>query len=419
MKRIIPIFRTIFGHSVARNSLIVLSGSMIANALAYLYHLVVGRILGPERYGELAALLSLFYLLNVLSQGFGAVMTKYFSGFKAREQTGEAKSLFIISTRWMILIIVIGLCISFFSLNTLSDFLHISAKENFIWLYLIFSSYLISVVQLSTYQAYQLFLASNILANFGTALRLVFGAVGAFFGVGATLVSNIFSNLIMYVIGLFPLKFILSVKARPLSISKRSALEYSIPALITTFGLTALYSQDVLLVKHFFLSKDAGIYSSLSVLGKVIFYASSALGFVLFPVVAERKELNRGHKRIVWTGLVVIAAISLVLTTFYFLFPRLVVDMLFGKAFYEAVPYVGFFGLFITFFSLSSLLFNVCLAAEKTAVWILATLGALSQALLIWMYHQTLLNVIMVNLTVSITLFILLLLYYSYAKEQS
>lgn len=419
MNRITSFVRLILSHSVTRNSLIVLTGSMFANFLAYLYHLAVGRILGPEKYGELAALLSLMYLLNVPSQGVQTVLVKYFSGIKARQKTGEAKSLFLLSSKWLLVSVLIGFIIIFPFINLLTDFLHIASKEYFFWLYLIFAAFILSVVQASIFQGYQLFITSNILANVGAALRLALGAAGAFLGVGATLLSNVLSNIITYCISLFPLRFIFRARTEPINISKRHILGYSIPTLITTLGVIALYSQDVILVKHFFPARDAGIYSSLSVLGKVIFFASSALGFVLFPVVAERKELNKGHKQIVWSGLLAIAGISLTLTAFYFLFPKLVVDLLFGSAYHEAIPYLGYFGLFITFFSLSSLLSSVCLATDKTKVWILAVFASFIQLTLIWLYHHNLITVIWINLAVTAAFFFSLLLYYGYAKDKS
>lgn len=419
MKTVTALIRQILGHSVAKSSLIVLTGSMVANFFAYLYHLIVGRILGPVRYGELAALLALFYLFNVLSLGIQTVLTKYFSNFKAHQDNGKAKGLYVVATKWMLVVELAGFLILTLFLDTLTLFFNISDRMNLIWLYLIFSSYFISVVQLSIYQGFQMFFIQNVLVNVGSILRVATGVAGALFGVGATLIANIFTNITMYLVGFIPLQSILRVKSSPVQLNTRNFVGYSIPAFITTFGLTALYSQDVLLVKHFFPPKEAGIYSSLAVLGKVIFYASSALGFVLFPVVAERKELRRGHKKIVWLALATVAGISLLLTTFYFLFPKLVVDLLFGKAFYEAIPYVGYFGLFITFYSLSSLLFSVNLAAENTRVWLFAAIGAVAQTILIWMYHTTLLNIIFVNLALSAGLFFLLLLYYSYAKEPS
>lgn len=411
--------RRILGHSVAKSTLIVLAGSMVANFFAYLYHLIVGRILGPEKYGELAALFSLIYILNVPTVGLQTILTKYFSRFKALNRTGESKSLFFLASQWTIIFEIIGFVGLLLALRPLADFLHIASRESFVWLYFIFATYLLSIIELSSYQAYQLFFLSNVLTNTGAILRLGFGAIGAFFGVGMTLLSNVISNILMYIIGLFPLRFILRSKTLPVTITKRHVLGYSIPTFITALGMVALYSQDVILVKHFFSARDAGIYSSLSVLGKVIFYASSALTFVLFPVVAERNELKSDHKRIVFMGLGVIAVISALLSLFYFMFPQLVVDIFFGRAFYEAIPYVGYFGLFISFFSLSSLLSNVCLASERTNVWILTAAAAAAQFIFIWTSHSSLFTVIGANMTITAALFLLLLLYYGYAKGRA
>lgn len=392
---------------------------MVANIFAYLYHLLVGRILGPDRYGELAALLALIYILNVPSQWLQTVMTKYFSSLRANKATGEVKNLFFTATRLTSFFAAFGLVILLPFIKIVAGFLHISSQSDFIWLYFIFAFYLISVIQLSIYQAYQLFLQSNILTNIGAFLRLVLGAIGASFGVTMTLFSNVFSNMIMYLVSFIPLRFVMTAKSQPVSLNKRQIVGYSVPTLLATLGIIALYTQDVILVKHFFSAKDAGIYSSLSILGKVIFYASSAISFVLFPVVAERSALGKDHQKIVFMALTVIAAVSLVLTVGYFVFPGLVVNLLFGPAYSSAAPYLGFFGLFITFYSLASLLTNVTLASGRTSVWWLTGGIALLQTIFISLYHATLLTVIQVNLGLTAILFILLLLYYQYASKRS
>jgi len=89
------IIHKISSHSFLKNTVIVMGGSVIGNALAYFYHLAVGRILGPSQYGELGALLSIFYILNVPSGVVQTGLTKYFSILNARQAHGEAKTLLI------------------------------------------------------------------------------------------------------------------------------------------------------------------------------------------------------------------------------------------------------------------------------------------------------------------------------------
>ena len=89
----------------------------------------------------------------------------------------------------------------------------------------------------------------------------------------------------------------------------------------------------------------------------------------MFPIIAERKEQERGHSKVVLFGLLGVLALSLGLTLVYVLFPKSVVHALYGAAYDGAAAYLGLFGLFITFFSLSYLLTNICLASSRTSVW--------------------------------------------------
>ena len=172
-----------------------------------------------------------------------------------------------------------------------------------------------------------------------------------------------------------------------------------------------------MLVKHFFDPHQAGIYSSLSVLGKVIFFASNAVGFVVFPMIAERRELKKKIVGLTIVALSFVGGVSGVLTILYFLFPSFVVRILFGNAFDEAIPYLGFFGIFLSFFSLSSILSNIYLAIGNTKFSLFMVLASVAQILGIFLYHETLLQVILINSVVSGVLFVSLLLYYPYGKR--
>ncbi len=417
MKKYLGFIREFSGHSVVKNSAIVMGGAMISNILAYLYHLIVGRILGPQQYGELAALLSLFYILNVPSTVVQTVLTKFFSILKATNKIGEAKSLFFSSLRTILIFSIFGLGLVSLSVAPVASFLRIESKESFYWLYAIFALYFIGMVPLSLLAAYQRFLVQTSLTAFGMGVRLVFAVVAAPFGVTWTLISNVAANILTLGAYVVPLRFVLSARGARLSIPRSRAIGYSVPTLITTLAIAALYNQDVLLVKHFFAPIEAGIYSSLSVLGKVIFYASSAITFVLFPIIAERKELKRGHTRLVMAALLCVAGLSGGLTVFYFLFPRFVVHILYGSSFDAAVPYVGLFGVFISFFTLDNILFSICLAAEKAWVWALGLGAAVAQFAMIWLYHDSIRSVIVANTIVAAVLFVSLLVYYAHAKE--
>lgn len=409
--------RSLAQHKVIRHSAVVFAGSMSVNVMAYLFHLLVGRILGPGPYGEFSALLSLFYILNTPTLVLQALVVKLFSTLKAKGATGEAKSLFLFITRWMVIAGGIGLLCMIGLAGTLATFLHIRSPEYFLWLYGLFVFYLLGIVNVSILQAYQKFAAMSLFTNLSGLLRLILGVIFAYWGVGWTLISNVFSGLLGYIALFIPLGFLLAVKAKPHTISHRDTVGYSIPTFFAFASITALYTQDVLWVKHFFSPVDAGLYASLSVLGKVIFFASAALTSVAFPLIAERKVRGASSSRLVIAAFGIVAAMSIGLTLCYFLFPAFIVHLLFGPEYQAAEQYVGLFGLFISFFSLSNLLINVFLALGNTKAWVFSTLAAIAQGIGLVLYHPTFLAVIEVNITVTAALLVALLVYYRYGKS--
>jgi len=412
------LLRKILRHPLAKGSSIVFIGSVATNVSAWLYQLLVGNILGPEKYAELAALFALFYLLNVPSGVLQAILVKFFSSLKARGEFGQVKRLFIVATQKIAFFEFIVLLLAIPIVPLVANFLHMRSLIYFFWLYLIFVFTTLSVVTGSTLQAFQLFTWSSALANVSMLLRLIFGIISAFFGIGAVLIGNVFSSVLSYLAYFYPLRFIFKYQTQKLTVSKRAAVQYSVPAFFITLGITALYTQDILLVKHFFSNSEAGIYSYLSILGKVVYYASSAVGFVVFPLIAERTELKSSYNRIVSVALLFIGFVSFGLTVCYFLFPNLII-LPFGPNFQRTVPYLGFFGLFISFYSLSSILIYIFLAIGKTKIWILTSCAALGQIVFISLFHSSLYVVIYVNLIMAMFLFSTLAIYYAYSQKKS
>jgi O-antigen/teichoic acid export membrane protein len=410
MDKINQLFKKNTQSQFIRNTAIVMGGSLIGNVLSYAYHVVIGRILGPVQYGELGALLSLFYILNVPSGVIQTGLIKYFSVLKARNHNPQAKELFIKSLKILGFAGIVSFVLLTPFFPSIAGFLQIKNIWNLVILYGVFIAYILMVPAMAYLSGYQLFATSVVIINIAAFLRIAIGAIGAFFGVTWTLFANVLSNLAMTGMSFVPLKNLLKEKSVPLSISNKRVVSYGLPMLVALLAGTSLYSMDVVLVKHFFDAYSAGIYTSLSVLGKIIFFASFAITSVLFPTIAERKEKGRGYRHVLWMGAGCVAAISAVVTTVYFLFPTFVVHMLFGSAYDEASMYIGWFGLFLSFVSLSTLFIQSYLAAGRTIVAYVATCAAITQILLIWLFHGSLMQIITVNVAVTGALTIILAL---------
>lgn len=103
---------------------------------------------------------------------------------------------------------------------------------------------------------------------------------------------------------------------------------------------------DIILIEAFFSSKEVGLYSSATLIGKVGLYVISIISVVLLPTVAEKKSKGENTMKTLCSCL----AISVILGIAYAIFLRIVgkniIPMLFGEKYEEAfhiLPYVMFY----------------------------------------------------------------------------
>ena len=169
---------------------------------------------------------------------------------------------------------------------------------------------------------------------------------------------------------------------------------------------------DIILVKHFFDPYQAGLYSALAVVGKIIVFISSPVTMVMFPLVAERYARGSPYKRIFLQTLFIISLSSLILVAGYFRFSEFLMNMFFGAEYLSVAPYLGWFGIFILFYALCTVFVNFFLSIGKTKITILALIAAIMQIAFITIYHSSFTQVITVSAVVTFLLFLGLLIYF-------
>ncbi len=100
-------FKLAIAHPLFSSGFVMILGSNLVNGVNYIYHLFVGRMLGPIGYGELSALFSLIGLISIVPMSFGMVVTK----FIASSKTDQEKSGLIDWFTKQVFRIAFGVCI--------------------------------------------------------------------------------------------------------------------------------------------------------------------------------------------------------------------------------------------------------------------------------------------------------------------
>lgn len=398
-------------HPLFSGSIILMIGSNGANFLNYLFHLVLGRMLGPSSYGELAVVVSLMGLLGVIPASLNLVVVKYISVSQSKDGTARLihwlkEKTFIASIFSVLIIVLLS--------PLLSSFLNI--KE---------VSYLI-LVSISFFFSLQAFLNKSILQGLLKFKEMVIGTLTEN---GIKLLVSIFLVYLGFQVAGVMWAFVISAifswyvtnyylksfkKQKHIIIKSTPIILFIIPVLLQSMSITSIYTLDVILVKHFFSAHDAGIYASLSNLGKIILFGAGPIGAVMFPIISQRYSKGQNYKIIFIYSFLATLAFIFPILLLYWLFPKFAINLLYGTAYLEAASLLIWFGIFIALFILSFLFISFHLSLGHTKVIIFPVVASIAQGIMIWFYHGSLFSVIMVSILITALLLGSLLIYFSH-----
>ncbi len=391
-------------------------GFIVASFMAFALNLFLARALTTSDYGIYASLLSILTLAGILVQSLQPIIVRFATDYFAKNKIDQASMLYFKATKFMLLfsLLIFGLFVIF--LSPISTYLHLKNNSYIIIVGFIVAFQYLGVINTSYLQSLLKFPVMSLLAGIGGLSRFIGGIILVFFGfnVFGALWAIFFAFFIPFILGFFPLRFLFNKKKKnkKIKISSREIILYAIPTTISVLLFTSLTSTDVLLVRHFFNAKDAGVYGALSLVGKVIFYFTGPISLVMFPLLIKRHTRGESVNNLFFASILLVLAPSIIITFFYFLFPVVSINFFLGKNYLRATPYLGLFGIYITIFSLLNLCVNFFLSLKKTKIFIPILFIAALQIILISLFHSSFFEVISISLVLSVILLFVMLLYY-------
>ena len=418
-EKIFHLGKRVLAHEFLAASIWIFLATGIMNAGNYLYHLLMGRMLGPESYGILYSTIALLYDISIITVPFTFIIVKFVSAYKGK---GENKSIYAFYYYLKNKFLVYGLIITILLLILSPFIVSFLRLPNIFFPILIAISFYIGLfpgLMKSTLQGifnfFAVFTINSIeaISKLLVAVFLVylgFQAFGAFLGI---VIANIVSFIVAF--------YFMRKERFPMTkgfMEGKQVFKYSVPVFLTTLGLTSLFTTDAILVRNLFSGVDSGYYAALSVLGKIVFFATFPVIMVLFPFVSERHAGGREYKNIFFVSLLMTFLIASTIVLVYYLFPELMVSLLFGSGYLSIAPILWVFGVFIAIYSFCSLLANFYLSIHKTIVSAFIITASILQIVLIFLFHSSLLQVIYVSILSSSLLLASLIIYYPFAMSR-
>lgn len=383
---------------------LLLAATFIVNVSNYGLNLILGRWLGPEGFAEANLIATLVMVLSFIAMGLQLTVAK----IAAEDDYNLIGQLLrkVLSSSVIITLVLLTLS-QFFS-----AFLNFRSVSPLLILFMGIPSYFIMSISRGYYQGELNFkkLANTYLIEM--VVRVVTTLVLLYFFIGQGLETEIIA------LG-FLLSFLLTHFYSRLNLQIRDSYGKSIKAIIPFLLIIAFYelsqilinNSDVILVKHFFEAKEAGLYASMALLGRAVFFATWTVVTILFPKVIEKEKNGEPHLMLFWSALLVVGGIGIMMVAGTYFFGDIIMDIAFGSAYESVSDYLWVYTFMTSLFACANVFVYYNMSLEKYLPVALSIVAGVLQIVFLYFFHSSIEQVLTVQLYLMTALLVTMIAY--------
>lgn len=406
MQKVKDLLRSKFATAGA---LLMLSMTVV-NAGNYIYNLIMGRWLGPSLFADLSLVVTLLLVVTFLTAPIQMTAARY-----AAIHAADGDAISLASTRRFIGFVAFGLgltmtvCFTVFS-SALQNFFHTQSSLSFIIFGAALPFAMLQAVERGMLQGNTQFkiLAASYQVEMWTRLLVSIGFVALGFSVNGAVTGISLSFFFTWLMARSAVSHSVGTEI-PLREKRLEILAFAAPVLISQLGQILINNSDVILVKRFFETSEAGQYAALALIGRIVFFATWSVVTTMFPIVAQKQKLGEPHGHLLWISLGIVAGVSTPVVLLTLFIPEFVVTILFGAKYLGIAPLLWLYALATSLYALANVVINYRLSLGMGRETGFAIAAGLAQVLGILLFHQTLSQVVFVQVAVMGALFVVLL----------
>jgi O-antigen/teichoic acid export membrane protein len=394
-------------NRLVRQNLVLFTGGLIAGVGGFVYHAIAGRILGPATYGQVAFLIAVYAVGTGPALILIAVLARYTAMLNARGDPGVrsllARTVRLIAIPSLVLILLTTLfarhIAQFANLGSTIPILILGFSIALIWQVAIPRGIL---------QGLQRFTSLSLNLSLELLVRTVVVVVllKAGYAVSGAMLAVFVGLVFVFCLGLYSLRDHFRRGAQRVRL--RVMAGFSLTAAAGIIGVQILYNQDVILAVHYLSSHDGGIYGGLNKIGTILYFLTLSVSQVLFPRVVEAVAKEQHPGRILLTSAGILTALGAGALLVFAVVPGLVVGILFGPSFRDAIPLVFPVGVIGLALSLNNLLVQFFMAVHDRVFVPILALGVVVEGALIFLFHARVGQVVLDVLIALVGLLLLL-----------
>lgn len=390
-------------------SLTLLAGSGLVGVTNLIYNVITARLLGPAGFANATAVYTLLMLMSAITLTFQVVCAKYV----ARQEEVSQKISVFASLHRQAWIAGLSLCLFLFLFrNTISGYLNLPDPGLILLLGVGTAFYIPLGVRRGYVQGVQAFgpLSINFMLEGLVRLGGAYLLIELNLGVSGAVLASVLAVIASY-FAAWPTPGITQRRLESIAISFRESLQ----AIVFFLGQVVINNFDIVLVKHFFPSDQAGLYAAVSLVGRLVNMCAWSVVNTMFPVSAGVRSDEKEARSVLLTSLSLVFLILSTLTLVVAAVPNFLWRTIFGSHFGQG-NYGGLSALLVLYavttgiYSLSSVIITYEMSRKiANTSWVqLAFSGSL--VLGICFFHQSLRQVILVQLVLVLILLVMVAL---------
>ena len=415
MKNIYKLLTNTTKNQTAKDIVLMFIVTSGVNIINFIYHIVMGRVLGPSEYSVLALIISIFIISVTVISTFQMAAAKYSSIYFTENNDSKIRYLFLEITKGVLIATGVIFILILIFIKRIQFFLKIESITQIILL-----AFMIII-------GAQLYIGRGILQGvkkFGhlgfnqileNGLKLLIGILFVYLGfksIGA-ITGFLIALIVSFLFIFWPIRNILR-KNKMLNqndvydenkIGIKAFYRNILLMLAITVTFAIISYSDIILVKHFFPSTDAGYYSATIQIGKIILFFPMAVGLVVLPRLSEKIVKKEKLLGIMLKGLLLITLLSSIILVLYYFFPQTIVKLIFGIQYLPAAELIFRYGLFMTLVSLINLEIYYFIATNRFIYLIILIIILIEQLSIIFIFHNSLIIIIWILILNALVMF--------------
>lgn len=388
--------RTALRTRMLQGSALLLASTGLVSATNLLYNIAIARGLGPEGFGHATAIYTVLMLLSAVTLAFQLVCSKLVA--KSPDLSGKIAIYRELLRRSWQTGLFLGAVIMLGS-SVIAQYLHLPEAHDIILLGFGTAIYVPLGVRRGMLQGIYDFrrLALNFVLE--ALIKIVGALIMLHYGLGVTGVIGavVISIALAYATSGSALEHTSKVR-----IQVKASFREGMQATVFFFGQVIISNLDILLVKHYFPPRIAGLYAVVALVGRVVYMFSWSVISSMFPVSAATSH-QRASRTVLQSALWLVTGMTSLFSMAVWLAPTSLWRTVLGATFLDvgSAPFSSLLGSYSAMTSVYAVAV-VLLTYEMSrrianATWIqLAFSGLLPLGIMI--FHNTLQQVIIVQL---------------------